>query len=244
MHKDRRILEIAGNLIENGNFSMAALAKEAHVSRATLYRRFKKKEIIEELVKVELSISSNELPIPEKLILSVRDLIGKKGLFIATIENIAENAGVAPITVYRAFGNREKLIEEAFTNIIDEDCFKPLDTSLPVDVALKPLIVSMLKHYSDYSGLVALLLTPAMEDFGPFQNFVDEQNKIRSLLLDYFTKIQDHGLIISDDVQIVVFSFIALIMADSDFFIKRNNKELTLRADKIMERFLKGFQAV
>ena len=118
---DEHIFKIIRDLLaEEGDekFTMDRLAEKSGLSRSTLYRRFGgRKALLVRLAK-EQGVEVAELHAPDirtRILEAARGLFGRVGLVAATVEEVAQEAGVGQATVYRHFGSKEGLIR-AFTD--------------------------------------------------------------------------------------------------------------------------------
>jgi len=55
----------------------------------------------------------------QRILLAARDLLVARGVRRVSMEEVAEAAGVTRMTVYRHFGDRERLVREAFLQLAD-----------------------------------------------------------------------------------------------------------------------------
>jgi len=81
------------------------------VSRATTYRQIKSREaLLKELEQRGVDVG-DRADVRERIMQAAAQLFPRVGLEAATVENIAELAGVGSATVYRHFGDKESLIK-------------------------------------------------------------------------------------------------------------------------------------
>ncbi|HAA55481.1 MAG TPA: hypothetical protein DCE42_12040 [Myxococcales bacterium] len=86
------------------------VSERAGVSRMTLYRHFPTKQSLLESVREERGIEFVEQEdVRARILRAVREVLVKEG-FSATMEVIAEKAGVGVATLYRQFGDKASLI--------------------------------------------------------------------------------------------------------------------------------------
>lgn len=113
---DSAVLETAARLLaEPGDgLTMERLAAASGLSRATLYRRFgSRRALVERLIR-EHGLSANDLLEPDvrtRVLQAARAVFGQAGFAAATVEQIAQEAGVGPATIYRHFGSKEALVQ-------------------------------------------------------------------------------------------------------------------------------------
>ena len=91
-------------------FTMDQLEAKANVSRATIYRRIGNKEkLLERLAKERGEIFEKQ-DIKLDILKAARFVFAREGLSAATVDQIANEAGVGVATVYRHFGDKETLL--------------------------------------------------------------------------------------------------------------------------------------
>lgn len=113
-HGTNAIVRAAADLAhKHGDaFTMAQLERRTGLSRATLYRRVGSKRAV-----LERLAALGEAPSPEResartrILAAVRRVVAERGVTGATMERVAEDAGVGVATVYRHFGGRDKLLD-------------------------------------------------------------------------------------------------------------------------------------
>ena len=109
-----RILDAAVRLIETRpeEFTMARVAAEAGLSRATVYRRFGSAEGLRSALRsagVATAPCDRSDPRARVLDAALAEFT-RAGVHGATIQGIAERAGVSPMTVYNHFDDKEGLV--------------------------------------------------------------------------------------------------------------------------------------
>lgn len=106
------ILDAARRLLAEGGpdaLTMDALATASGLSRATVYRRIGSREaLIARLTEEGLDVGERG-DLSERILDAAARTFGRLG-FEATVEQIAEQAGVGSATIYRHFGDKESLI--------------------------------------------------------------------------------------------------------------------------------------
>ncbi len=110
---DAALLAAARRLVREGGpraLSLAALARATGRSRATVYRRGgSRAALLAALAAEGLQVGDRASP-RERLLRAARTVFGRVGFEAASAEAIAAEAGVAPATLYRHFGDREGLM--------------------------------------------------------------------------------------------------------------------------------------
>ncbi|RIK56223.1 MAG: hypothetical protein DCC57_03735 [Chloroflexi bacterium] len=113
---DGSVLETAARLAaEPGDgLTMERLAAASGLSRATLYRRFGSRRALVQRLICERGLSADDLLAPDvrtRVLQAARAVFGREGFAAATVEQIAQEAGVGPATIYRHFGSKEALVQ-------------------------------------------------------------------------------------------------------------------------------------
>ncbi|MDC0719056.1 TetR/AcrR family transcriptional regulator [Nannocystis bainbridge] len=109
------LLEVARRLLDEAGpeaLTMDRLAEAAGISRSSAYRLVGSREALVQ----QLAAAGVDAPTRgdarEKVLAAARDVFARQGLEGATIEAIAEAAGVGTATVYRQFGDKKNLLRE------------------------------------------------------------------------------------------------------------------------------------
>lgn len=91
-------------------FTMDDLAREAGLSRATLYRQAGSREAVLSALSAQGVEIGERLDVRDRILAACRVVFTRAGFEAATLEDIAREAGVGPATVYRQFGDKAGLI--------------------------------------------------------------------------------------------------------------------------------------
>jgi AcrR family transcriptional regulator len=91
-------------------FTMDDLAREAGLSRATLYRQAGSREAVLAALSEQGVEVGQRVEARDRILAACRAVFTRAGFEAATLEDIAREAGVGPATVYRQFGDKEGLI--------------------------------------------------------------------------------------------------------------------------------------
>lgn len=109
-----RILDSALSLIESSPkaFSMDRVAAGAGVSRATVYRRFGSAEGLRSALREArgVTVSLDRAGTHTRVLDAALAEFTRAGVHGATMQGIAERAGVSPMTLYNRFGDKEGLV--------------------------------------------------------------------------------------------------------------------------------------
>ena len=110
---DQTIIDAAQLLLNEigESFTMEQLEAKANVSRATLYRRIGNKERLLKRLAQTRGETFEKLDVRRSILQAARIVFGHEGLVGATMEQIASEANVGVATVYRHFGDKERLVQ-------------------------------------------------------------------------------------------------------------------------------------
>jgi len=78
-------------------------------------------------------------------------VIARKGMAAATMQEIANEAGVAKGTIYLYFRDRDELVEKTFENAMTQ-LHARIDTALELDVPFEPKLRAMLAAVTGFFG--------------------------------------------------------------------------------------------
>ena len=123
-----------------------------------------------------IPIRSKEEVVQEFRIHSIQDatmrVISRKGMAAATVQEIAEEAGVAKGTIYLYFRDRDELIEKTFEGAMAQLMARidaVLDQDLPFDRKIREILASKLAFFGENREFFRLYLTLRMPE-GPAQH--------------------------------------------------------------------------
>jgi len=160
---DQRIVQAALDLIQQigPDFTMDQLAAGAHIPRATVYRHVgSKATLLQRLAQEQGIVLDDQRDIRSRILVAARQVFGRYGPVQATVEQIAEEAGVGVATVYRHFGDKDRLIwafiEELSPRPLVRDLVQPSE-DLAAD--LRVLATSLLPAFYEYRDILRFILT-------------------------------------------------------------------------------------
>ncbi len=160
-----RILDAAARLVDErpDAFSVDRVATEAGVSRATIYRRFRRVDDLLEALDVERDVTAAHARVDARtrILDAAREEFVRSGVGSTTIQSIARAAGVAQMTVYNHFEDKEGLVtalmaERGPASVLPGEI---PDDEDPVE-ALRGFVVGALRIGAEQRDLFRLLLSP------------------------------------------------------------------------------------
>jgi AcrR family transcriptional regulator len=128
-------------------------------------------------------VKSKEEVVHEYRIRSIQEaamrVIARKGMAAATMQEIAEEAGVAKGTIYLYFRDRDELVEKTFETAIGE-LHKRVDAALaleiPFEEKLRALISAQVGFFSENAEFFRLYMTLKMPEGTPAQQRRQKRN--------------------------------------------------------------------
>lgn len=151
----------------------------------------------------------------EKLLQACMKLISEKGYLGATTREIALEAGVTELTLFRHFGSKEKLFEQLLSSYTFlprlKELLPELDT-LPYEEALTLIAVRYLSSLKERKAMVKIMfseMTIYPEKIKTVYNkFIDE---IRATLATYFKSMQKKDLLRTISPEAASRMFLAIL---------------------------------
>jgi len=147
---------------------MAELARAAGIARASLYRRFKRREdVVAALERSPESLVADEMRrTPHVRALDAFEAVARrKGIAATTLEDVAAEAGLGVATIYRHFGGREGLLAAYADERTPRAALARLgaDTRRSPRDALRILAQASIDHLVAHGPLLMLGLSPDPE---------------------------------------------------------------------------------
>jgi AcrR family transcriptional regulator len=135
----------------------------------------------------------------EKLLKATLKLISEKGYLGATTREIAQEAGVTELTLFRRFGSKERLFEELLNSYtflpMLRDLLPELD-GLAYEDALGLIATRFLLSLKERKSMVRIMYSEVTiypeKVRRVYNKFIDE---MRSTLANYFELLQDRGIL-------------------------------------------------
>lgn len=163
------ILRAAAALLRDHGpgFTMAQLQRRTGLSRATLYRRVGgKRAVLEGLAARGEAPETVADDVKDRVLEGVRRVVSERGVAGATVEGIAQAAGVGTATVYRHFGGRRQLLEAFVRAADDRSRTRALVAAAHGDLRtdLTLIAVSALRFFGDNRDLMRIVLAGNVDE--------------------------------------------------------------------------------
>ncbi len=162
----------------------------------------------------------------EKILKSALKLFSEKGFLGATTKEIAKNAGVSEVTLFRHFSSKEKLFEE----VINRYSFLPKlkevlqeAEKLPYPESLKLIAESFLEVLEMKKSLVRIMLSEKHrypEKIKKIYKTIIEN--IFQLLSSYFSSLQEKGILREFDTKYASMAFLGMFFS---YFLWKGGEE-------------------
>lgn len=147
----------------------------------------------------------------EKILEAAMRLFSENGYKAVTTKEIAREAGVSEMTVFRHFENKQNLFEKAFDKHVFSPTVKTLfENKLEGDLEKDLMKISEMYHYTLAKNERTILMQLKNNELtidleSPLTKF---PNEVRKLLVDYFTKMKEKGATNSDP-EVLAINFLA-----------------------------------
>lgn len=216
-----KIFQAAEHLLaEVGDgFTMAQLTDKANVSRATIYRRVGNKEsLLTHLAEVRGADISTLPNIRTRILQGARQLFGRTGFSQATMEQIAEEAGVGVATVYRHFGDKESLLQAFVDKISPKTAIATITVHPTADVAadLTAIARTILPFFYENRDILRLSFSGSLAEQAYLEELRSGSDRTLYRLTDYFRVQKENGRIqTDDDPEHIALAYIGVIFAFS-----------------------------
>lgn len=216
---DEQIFQAAEHLLTEvgDSFTMAQLTDKANVSRATIYRRVGNKEsLLTHLAEVRGADITTLPDIRTRILLGARQLFGRTGFSQATMEQIAEEAGVGVATVYRHFGDKESLLRAFIDEVSPKTAVATITVHPTADVAadLTAIAQTILPFFYKNRDILRLSFSGSLAEQEYLEQLRSGSDRTLHRLTDYFQVQKENGRIQTDDDPYdIALAFIGVLFA-------------------------------
>ncbi|HXF60791.1 MAG TPA: TetR/AcrR family transcriptional regulator [Caldilineaceae bacterium] len=215
---DEHVLDLAAKLLaeEGAGLTMDRLATAAGLSRATLYRRFGSRSALIRRLIQERGVSAGDLLTPDvrtRVLQAARAVFVRYGFAAATVEQIAQEAGVGPVTIYRHFGSKEGLVA-AFVQassprrLLRELAERPSGT---LEENLIAFATTALRFIHDNRDLLQLAMQDSASGGALRDQFTGAQGRTAAALARYLAQQMEAGRLRRADPVDLAFAFVGML---------------------------------
>lgn len=157
------ILDAAARLVADDGpdaLTMERLAHATGLSRATLYRQSGGREAVLDALAAVGHDVGDRTDTRARILAAARDVFGRAGFDVATVEEIAAAANVGPATVYRYFRDKDGLVAAFLDELAPRRAVREARAAATGDLRadLERLAERMLAGMRDDAPLVRLLM--------------------------------------------------------------------------------------
>ena len=199
---------------------MAQLAQATQLSRATIYRRVGNKAALLRRLAQERGTTIPALhrpDIPTRILQSARVIFGQQSIATATIEAIAQEAGVGVATVYRHFGDKERLIKAFVEKYSPRRTIQEYLTAPDGDIEsnLEQIALLMLTFFYDNRDIMRLTFAVGETQRQLLGQINGASERTLDYLSRYFEQQMAAGQLPKGDAQDTAVAFIGLLLSFS-----------------------------
>ncbi|GAF14120.1 transcriptional regulator, TetR family [Bacillus sp. JCM 19046] len=155
-------------------------------------------------------MEQSKLSSSDRLLLAAINLISEKGYNGVTTQEIASAANLSEMTLFRHFGNKQKLLESAFDRYHYAEEMRHLFKNKLVWELEKDLL-TVSKTYHDIMNRNRKLIQISTKDAFQLPGFKEkiQQHPLQLLdfLTNYFEKMIENGKMIHSDTRMTAFTF-------------------------------------
>ncbi len=153
----------------------------------------------------------------ERLLGATMKLVSEKGYLGATTREIAHEAGVSEITLFRHFGSKEKLFEGMlgqYTFLPQLKELRPRLDEIPYEEALRVVATRFLLTLKERKSFIKIMFSEVNLYPGKirkvYNNTIDET---RSTLADYFLSLQKKGTLRKVSPEASARTFLSILVS-------------------------------
>ncbi|ADD01594.1 transcriptional regulator, TetR family [Thermoanaerobacter mathranii subsp. mathranii str. A3] len=151
--------------------------------------------------------------VKEKIVMSTLKLISEKGYKSTTTKNIAEEAGVNEVTIFRCFGSKKDIVLYALKEL---ELLKPVNEKI-LDKCIwnlkEDLIMLAHEYHKNFTEEKAKIMMGlrSPEIFEEVKEYLMKIPKgFKEVLIKYFEKMYEKGLLNTDNFELLAFAFMSL----------------------------------
>jgi AcrR family transcriptional regulator len=181
----------------------------------------------------------------DKLLLSAIDIMSEKGYAATTTKEIALEAGVNEVTLFRHFGTKEGLVRAAFSRFhYGDEMTKLFEERLTGELATDLLIITRHYHKMMNGNRRLFMIIQRGRAQLPDEVFEEAHShpvRLNKLLTDYFRGMASQGKMTSSErMDLRAWSF--MWMHHGAFNSQLSEDELSVFIEDSVRLFVRGFQ--
>jgi AcrR family transcriptional regulator len=178
-----RLLDAAAELTMEGvPLSVSAVAARAGVARGTVYRRYADRDALAAALVATGRMVIEPPELRERVLDAVGSQLRRYGLSGTTLEEVAKEAGVGVVTIYRRFGDRRGLLEAFVKERSPRRLARtPRERTGDPEQDLLPLVRESLSFIREYKELFTLADSVDPEAVALFSDIRKSSTSVRAL---------------------------------------------------------------
>jgi AcrR family transcriptional regulator len=186
-----RILDAAAELVAEATpLTMTGVAGRAGVTRGTLYRHFADLATLSNALVESGRLDAERLTASDptdRILDAVATRLSQRGLAGTTIEDVAHLAGVAPVTIYRHFGDRRGLLQAFVTARTPRRLAGDLASTATGDLEadLTRVALECLRFLTEHRAIFLLAFSPDAEGAALFTEIRQGSTSIEDTVTRY-----------------------------------------------------------
>ena len=180
----------------------------------------------------------------ERLGDTILEMFSKSDFHAVGIRDIAKNAGVSFATIYKHYGNKERLVF-AFVDIwmgrLTDRIIDHLQGMADLKEKLRKIFWLQLDYYENHSDFAKIIfMTLPMKTWMTDESF--EQHRMFNLLMDVLRQGQEEGVLNPDvDTRILLDFMLGFVQRSFIMWVQRGQKEsLADQTDVMFEMIWRG----
>lgn len=239
------ILDAAESLLRGGaDPSMDEIAAAASVSRSTLFRRFPSREALLTALAEERGLSTpDELSARDRALDALMACFLENGPGGATMERVAERAGVSLATLYRHFGDRDGLMRAFAEERTPRGAIRKLDLSGDLEGKLVEFTTLALSQIWRNRAMLQLAFGPDSAIRDMFIAVRQRERGTRAFLADALRAAMCRGQLAEGDADALAMALVSTIFAQGLLFPMMEGREPSeprALAEQIVSLLLRG----
>ena len=193
-------------------------------------------------------MQADALETADRIILAASELFQEKGFHVVSMKNIASQANVSEMTVFRHFSSKKQVLEAVVKKIAYIPPLKEVfEGKIRWDLEIDLVLISETYQKIMTDNQLAFLITLREEKTIPeVSEFVRQgPPQFKSFLKEYFGMMQAKKQIVESDIESLALTFMAINFGY--FFFKVRGQELVSISDKqyietAIHLFVKGIK--
>lgn len=199
------------------DLTMDEVALAAGVSRATLYRLFPSRDALLDRVRRAhgVAVDPSDAPARARVFDAVRGLLAREGFGGLVMDRVAAEAGVAPATLYRWFGDKPGLLRAFAASLGVRDVGRALaldDDGDDPRAALGAFAARLLRLFVEQEPVLRLVLAAPKEVAEAVRGVDDVERGTTASLARWIRARQEAGTVREGDADLFATAFLGMLL--------------------------------